>query len=107
VKGGWDVGIFLIPTIASVVTVIIFSVIFKGKTKVDKGFKLNYYRLSYRRKTIRTLMISPIIILAIIVIFFYADFSMSAKILFGFTILMLFVVQLIYNFYMWKKKESV
>jgi hypothetical protein len=89
---------FLIPTIASVVTIIIFSLVFKGKTKVDKGFKLNYYRLSYRRKMIRTLMSSPIIFLAIIVIFLYTDFSMSAKILFGFTFLMLFVVQLVYNF---------
>jgi hypothetical protein len=106
VKGGWDVEIFLIPTIASVVTIIIFSVVFKGKTKVDKGFKLNYYRLSYRRKMIRTLMISPIIILAIIVIFLYTDFSMSAKILFGFIFLILFAGQLIYNFYMWKKKEG-
>jgi hypothetical protein len=101
------VAIFLISTIATVFTVIIFSVLFKGKTKVDKGFKLNYYRLSYRRKMIRTLMVSPIIILATIVIFFYADFSMSAKILFGFTFILLFGVQLIYNFYMWKKEESV
>jgi hypothetical protein len=106
VKGGWNVAPLLIPIIASVVAIIIFSIVFKGKTKVDKGFKLNYYRLSYRRKMIRTLMISPIIILAIIVIFFYADFSMSVKILFGFTFFMLFVVQLVYNFYMWKKKES-
>jgi hypothetical protein len=50
VKGGWNVATFLIPIIASVVAVIIFSIVFKGKTKVDKGFKLNYYRLLIEEK---------------------------------------------------------
>ena len=33
--------------------------------KVDKGFELNYYNLSYRRKFIRTLWMIPWLILAI------------------------------------------
>ncbi|MCM3781511.1 hypothetical protein M3231_00840 [Neobacillus mesonae] len=96
----------LIPVVISVLVSIIFSVIFKDKSKVDKGFKINYYRLSYRRKMIRTLTSSPILVLAIAVIFLYTDLSMLSKVWIGLFFLLLYLIQFIYNFYMWKKKEG-
>lgn len=33
--------------------------------KVDKGFELNYYKLSYRRRFIRTLWLIPWMIIAL------------------------------------------
>jgi len=83
-----------------------FSIIFRGKGKVDKGFKVNYYQLSYRRKMIRTLLGLPILILAFFVFYFYIELRMSTDIFFGVFLFLLFSVQLIYNFYMWKKYEK-
>jgi len=39
--------------------------------KVDKGFELRYWRLSYRRKFIRTLWMIPFLLAAIILIFIF------------------------------------
>lgn len=97
--------IFLISTIASIATVIIFSLIFKNKTKIDKGFKMNYFGLSYRRKMIRTLISFPLIVL-IMIFLMYIDLSKAIKISFVLFILVAFAIQFFYNYYMWKKKES-
>lgn len=97
--------IFLISTIASIATVIIFSLIFKNKTKIDKGFKMNYFGLSYRRKMIRTLISFPLIVL-ITIFLMYIDLSKAIKISFVLFILVAFAIQFFYNYYMWKKKES-
>ncbi|MBH9964845.1 ATPase [[Bacillus] enclensis] len=97
--------IFLISTIASIATVIIFSLIFKNKTKIDKGFKMNYFGLSYRRKMIRTLLSFPLIVL-ITIFLMYIDLSKAIKISFVLFILVAFAIQFFYNYYMWKKKES-
>ncbi|QWC21175.1 ATPase [Bacillus haikouensis] len=97
--------IFLISTIASIATVIIFSLLFKNKTKIDKGFKMNYFGLSYRRKMIRTLISFPLIVL-ITIFLMYIDLSKAIKISFVLFILVAFAIQFFYNYYMWKKKES-
>ncbi|KAB8127378.1 ATPase [Gracilibacillus oryzae] len=98
---------FLIPAIIiPLLITIILSVIFKDKSKVDKGFRINYYGLSYRRKMIRTLIISPLLILTFIFIYLNGDMSMLAKISLGLFFLIASAGQLIYNFYMWKKNES-
>ena len=97
--------IFLISTIASIATVIIFSLIFKNKTKIDKGFKMNYFGLSYRRKMIRTLLSFPLIVL-ITIFLMYIDLSKAIKISFVLFILVAFAIQFFYNYYMWKKNES-
>jgi hypothetical protein len=99
------VDIFLISTIASIATVIIFSLLFKNKTKIDKGFKMNYFGLSYRRKMIRTLISFPLIVL-ITIFLMYIDLSKAIKISFVLFILVAFAIQFFYNYYMWKKKES-
>ncbi|WP_163970404.1 ATPase [Oceanobacillus halotolerans] len=95
----------IIPVIIALFVSVILSIIFKGKAKVDKGFKLNYFKLSYRRKMIRTLTSLPFVIVGLIVIYYYTDWSMALNILFGLLFLLAFSVQLIYNFKMWKKME--
>ncbi|QCR34433.1 hypothetical protein C1N55_07085 [Lysinibacillus sp. SGAir0095] len=95
----------MIPVVIVLLVSFIFSSIFKGTDKVDEGFKINYFKLSYRRKMIRTLITIPIISLAFFVIYFYTEASIGANILFGLFFLILFSVQLIYNFYMWKQYE--
>jgi hypothetical protein len=54
----------IIPILVVVLVVVILSITSKNKDKVDKGFKFNYYSLSYRRRMIRTLISLPIIVLS-------------------------------------------
>lgn len=97
---------FVIFSIIALFISIILSIIFKGADKVDKGFKINYFKLSYRRKMIRTITSLPIMILALIVIYYYTEWSMLANVLFGLIFLITFLVQLIYNFNMWRRNEK-
>jgi|SRR5699024_4349974 len=96
---------FVIPVIVTALVVITLSIIFKGKGKVDRGFKINYFKLSYRRKMIRTLITFPILILLLIIIYFYTEWSMLANVLFGLLFLTAFLGQLIYNYKMWLESE--
>lgn len=97
---------FVIPVLITLFVVIILSIIYKGKDKVDKGFKLNYFKLSYRRKMIRTIILIPINILLLIFIYEYTDWSMVVTVLLGLLLLITVLVQLIYNFNMWKKNDK-
>jgi len=97
---------FVIPVLISLFVVIILSTIFKGKDKVDRGFKINYFKLSYRRKMIRTIIFIPLDILLLIIIYAYTDWSMVVKVLLGLLLLLAVLVKLIYNFNMWKKTEN-
>lgn len=96
----------VIPVLITLFVVIILSIIFKGKDKVDRGFKINYFKLSYRRKMIRTIIFIPINILLLIFVYAYTDWSMVVNVLLGLLILIALLVQLIYNFNMWKKTEN-
>ncbi|ALX47507.1 hypothetical protein [Lentibacillus amyloliquefaciens] len=97
---------FVIPVLITISVVIILSIIFKGKDKVDRGFKINYFKLSYRRKMIRTIIFTPINILLLIFIYVYTDWSMVVNVLVGLLLFIAGLVQLIYNFNMWKKNEK-
>ncbi|WP_010529237.1 hypothetical protein [Lentibacillus jeotgali] len=97
---------FVIPVLITLFVVIILSIIFKGKDKVDRGFKINYFKLSYRRKMIRTIIFTPINILLLIFIYVYTDWSMVVNVLVGLLLIIAGLVQLIYNFNMWKKNEK-
>ncbi|MBU0905685.1 MAG: hypothetical protein KKF57_10880 [Firmicutes bacterium] len=58
----------VIPVIISIIITSIFSIFFMLQEKIDKGFAINYYKLSYRRKMIRTLTSFPLLIVASILI---------------------------------------
>ncbi|GIP64826.1 hypothetical protein J32TS6_33810 [Virgibacillus pantothenticus] len=96
----------MIPIIISLSVCILFTVFFKGKGKVDKGCKFNYFRLSYRQKMIRTIILFPIVILAMIFIYYFSDFSIIENIILGLLFSILFAGQLLYNYLMWKKNEA-
>lgn len=75
------------------------------KDKIDKGFAINYYKLSYRRKMIRTLTGFPLFVVAYILIFIYTETNSTVLTTFGVILFCLFLLQLLYNYINWKKKE--
>jgi len=95
--------VFLV--IITIIITSIFSILFMHKNKIDKGFAINYYKLSYRRKMIRTLTSFPLFIVAFILIFIYTETNSAVLTTFGVIILCLFLLQLLYNYINWKKKE--
>lgn len=74
------------------------------KSMVDKGFELRYYKLSYRRKFIRTLWFIPWCILALTGLYWLGmsnGFIIITAIVFGSTA----TIQAIYNYRKWKYKH--
>lgn len=95
---------FIAPIVIGLVIMLVLSFANRDASKVDKGAELNYFKLSYRRKMIRTLTNLPIIILSLILISTSTDGKMFGLI--GLLFLVIFSTQLMYNFTMWKKRET-
>ena len=74
--------------------------------KVDKGFELIYWKLSYRRKFIRTLWAIPFAILTIILVSWFYQ-SIVTTFIFAMIILIVGIAQLIYTYKKWKKHMNV
>ncbi|WP_315120813.1 hypothetical protein [uncultured Clostridium sp.] len=72
--------------------------------KVDEGFELIYWNLSYRRKFIRTLWMIPFCTAVLVFIWFINSNSVMNTILTTFCIVV-FLIQLIYTYSRWKKDE--
>ncbi|OEH84663.1 hypothetical protein BHU72_09225 [Desulfuribacillus stibiiarsenatis] len=98
--------VIVIPVIVAVITTFIFSNVYKRKDKVDKGIELNYFKLSHRRKMVRTLISSPILIIGLIVLYFFSNGSLAVYITFVSIVLLALCIQLIYHYKMWKKEEG-
>lgn len=73
--------------------------------KVDKGFELVYWRLSYRRKFIRTLWVIPFLLVTIILIF-VSPLNIVYTVAVSIILLVIFLIQLIYNYKKWKRTEN-
>ncbi|MEW9095489.1 MAG: hypothetical protein AB2417_10450 [Clostridiaceae bacterium] len=73
--------------------------------KVDKGFELIYWNLSYRRKFIRTLWMIPFYTAVLAFIWFINSNSVMNTILIIFGVVVL-LIQLIYTYSRWKKDEQ-
>ncbi|MCG7315050.1 hypothetical protein MHL30_18200 [Priestia flexa] len=97
---------FLLIAIVVIGITFFFSKRYKKTEKVDKDFAVSYYKLSYRRKMIRTLTSIPFIIVACGVLYYLSDWPLP--IYFGFVglISVIFLVQVLYNYKMWKKEEQ-
>ncbi|QDP39388.1 hypothetical protein [Radiobacillus deserti] len=93
------------PIIASLIVVVIMSFVYKDKEKKDKGFVLSYYRLTYRRKMIRTLWTVPFIIFLYIPVIVFLNMEGVFNILISIFIFVILLIQLIYNYIMWNKYE--
>ncbi|WP_248484042.1 hypothetical protein [Tepidibacter aestuarii] len=65
-------------------------------TKVDAGFELCYWNLSYRRKFIRTLWCLPFLFLLV---------PICPNTVIAFCCI-LFIIQAIYNYKKWKSEEK-
>ena len=76
----------------------------KNMNKVDKGFELVYWKLSYRRKFIRTLWMIPWAIVALIFIQIVGR-NYKYTILAGIIYLVILPIQAIYNYKKWMKEE--
>lgn len=102
--------IVIIIVLITIIFSIILGRIFKDKEKVDKGFEFVYYKLSYRRKFIRTIVSLPFLA-GCLGILYYLNLSIqywSQRTYF--IILTIFIIayaiQLVYNYKMWKKEEE-
>ncbi|MEG0737493.1 MAG: hypothetical protein RR441_11525 [Longicatena sp.] len=84
----------------------IFSLLYRNKVKVDNGFAFVYYRLSYRKRMIRTLWNFPIIILVLISINIFTDLQIYENVIIFVLFLSLLLLQLAYNYYKWKIDEN-
>ncbi|MGD7045985.1 hypothetical protein [Jeotgalibacillus proteolyticus] len=97
---------FIISFSVSTLIIIILSSRYKGKEKVDKGSALLYYKLSYRRKMIRTLWSIPFVFIATYLLYWMLELSVGMTILITILFLLLTFAQAAYNYVMWQKKEA-
>ncbi|TYS16752.1 hypothetical protein FZC78_11210 [Rossellomorea vietnamensis] len=85
---------------------VLLPILFRNKEKVDKGPGLVYYKLSYRRKMIRTLTTIPLLIIIIIATSYLTDLDGVETLVFTSVIVVLTIIQFFYNYYKWKKHEE-
>lgn len=98
-------GMFMIVGII-VVFSIIMSMIYKNKEKVDKGFVLNGFRLSYRRRMIRSLITIPFVVIGFILLYVYEYLTFGTLITFLAIGAVAYAFEVGYNYRMWKKSEN-
>ena len=98
---------FILPIVIGLIVSLILSVAFKKSSKVDNGVELNYFKLSYRRKMIITLVNIPVMILLLIIIYRLYDWGILVNTLVGLFFAAIFLIQLAYNYFMWKKNEAL
>ncbi|MBB6513800.1 fatty acid desaturase [Gracilibacillus halotolerans] len=93
-----------------VLTFVLIEVIllrfFRKKKKVDKGFNLIYYKLSYRRRMIRSFTTLPVAIVAVIIIYLYTEWSTITYVFLGLLFLLLFSIEVLYNYIKWQQNEK-
>ena len=76
------------------------------KEKVDKVIELNYYHLSYRRRLIRTLIATPILALIYLGVCMSGELSNNGNVVLGVILGLFILIQIIYNFYKWKRTNT-
>ncbi|OWR29011.1 hypothetical protein CDO73_16555 [Saccharibacillus sp. O23] len=79
----------------------------KNKSKTDKGFQFVYYKLSYRRRMLRDLILAPF---ALLIAFWslYQSYPEQPGTLIAFAVFFvaLYGIFFAYNWTMWKKHEK-
>lgn len=92
---------------ASIILIVntIIWILHKNGEKKDKGFVLIYYKLSYRRRLIRTLWSIPFIIILYLAIYQLDVLTLNEKIAIGVIYLLLAIIDIVYNYIKWKKVE--
>lgn len=106
-SGILDNAIIIIPILVVVgITNLILSKTFKGKGKVDKGFEFIYFKLTYRRKMIRTFTSLPITIIGLLIIYYFSNWSLEFYLTFVLFVLLTVLAQFVYNFKKWKETND-
>ncbi|NMH74663.1 hypothetical protein HF078_16395 [Bacillus sp. RO2] len=70
----------VIGIVVGLIVSFILKRVYRNKKKVDKGFALSYYKLSYRRKLIRNLWQLPPFFVALIAIIIIFDIHTTASV---------------------------
>ncbi|MCF6136589.1 hypothetical protein [Pseudalkalibacillus berkeleyi] len=103
----------LISNPAFIITLIIVTIIssiqtyrYKNREKIDEGFSLIYYKLSYRRKLKRSIWTNSIIALLFTITALTLDMDLTSFLLILFLIFLLSSVEIAYNYRMWRRKEQ-
>ncbi len=96
----------IISSVFGLAIAFLLSLLYKNKEKRDNGFVFAYYRLSYRRRMIRTIWSFPAVLLFLIVFSVFMEMESSGKVLVWIFLLTLFGAQVFYNYYKWKKEEQ-
>lgn len=73
--------------------------------KIDKGFQLIYWKLSYRRRFIRNLWLLPLVIVLTGWMLWSVDKVLFNRIL-PMVLLVISIFELIYNYRKWKSCEQ-
>ncbi|SOC27530.1 hypothetical protein SAMN05880501_1236 [Ureibacillus xyleni] len=94
---------FFVSLITVFIVNLVMWLLFKDVEKKDKGFVLGYYRLSYRRRFIRSLWGIPFALLVYLALFWLVDLTSIEYILVGAIFLLLIFVDSSYNYIKWKK----
>ncbi|GEN45618.1 hypothetical protein AHA02nite_13940 [Alkalibacillus haloalkaliphilus] len=97
---------FIGPILVVLILNPILSSMYKDEEKNDKGFVLNYHRLTYRRKMIRTLWGIPFITLLFLVIYWIGDLSSIEYIILGIVFFSLLLMGFVHNYVKWIKNEK-
>lgn len=92
--------------IGGLIATLILALLYKNKEKKDKGLVFSYYKLSYRRKMIRTLWSIPILVILIISISYLAELNLTQIIILAVFFLVLEGIQFLYNYWKWTKLEQ-
>lgn len=98
--------IFIMLMVVSLFINGILSLIYKNKEKVDKGFTFAFAKLSYRRKMIRTMWSLPLLIPVFFILNSSIILHSYEKQFIFISLVFLFLIQMAYNYYQWKKNEN-
>lgn len=92
-------------TLIALIINAILSVFFKNKEKKDDGFEFSYFKLSYRRKMIRTLWMLPLVAISLMAIYWFADLNFYKNLVISIFSFIILLIQFSYNYHKWNKYE--
>lgn len=95
----------LLPIAFALIVMIFGMIVSIGRQKVDHGFEMNYYQLTYRRKLKRTIWMMPFLLISLLMINLLGDGIIIWKGSFTVICLLASIGQACYNYYMWQKHE--
>lgn len=80
---------------------------YKERPKIDQGFCFSYFKLSYRRRFKRDMWNMPLVFIFIILFLkYFPNYFPGVGILLITITILLSIIQLIYNYKMWKRNEA-